>query len=229
MPTSITSTAEIPTARCVELASVFQDPLLEESLPASAPGAVRRRQMGLMMAAQTACRACPLIVDCLYRAVVEYDVAGYVAGTTPSQRAQIRHRLDITVEPENFDTLAGVTGRHHQVNHSEVVRLRNANPDESLEMLAQRLGCSLSTVKRHCAASVASPRQRRSPQRVQLSTRSSPLRLLWLAPHQHPEALKRPNPELRGRPVSDRSARVPFSSGQFCAATPRMGRSPRSA
>ena len=113
--------------------------------------------MGLMMAAQTACRACPLIVDCLYRAVVEYDVAGYVAGTTPLQRAQIRHRLGVTVEPENFDTLAGVTGRHHQVNHSEVVRLRNANPDESLEMLAQRLGCSLSTVKRHLR------RERREP------------------------------------------------------------------
>jgi Transcription factor WhiB len=68
-----------------------------------------------MSAAQTACRTCPLIVDCLYRAVVEYDVAGYVAGTTSSQRAQIRCRLDITVDPENFDTLAGVTGPHHQV------------------------------------------------------------------------------------------------------------------
>jgi Transcription factor WhiB len=157
MPTSSTITAEIATARCVELASVFQDPLLEEPLLASAPGAVRRRQLGLMSAAQIACQACPLIVACLYRAVVEYDVAGYVAGTTPAQRAQIRHRLDITVEPENFDTLAGISGRHHQVNHSEVVRLRNANPDESLEMLAQRLGCSLSTVKRHLR------RERREP------------------------------------------------------------------
>jgi hypothetical protein len=157
MPRSSTSTAEIATARCVELASVFQDPLLEEPIPASAPGAVWRRQMGLMSAAQTGCRACPLIADCLYRAVVEYDVAGYVAGTTLSQRAQIRRQLDITVEPENFDTLAGVTGPHHQVNHSEVVRLRNANPEESLEMLAHRLGCSLSTVKRHLR------RERREP------------------------------------------------------------------
>ena len=153
MPTSSTSTADI-SARCVELASVFQDPLLEEPHPASASGAVRRRQLGLIGTAQTACRECPLSVDCLYWAVV---VAGYVAGTTPSQRAQIRRRLDITVEPENFDTLAGVTGRHHQVNHSEVVRLRNAYPDESLEMLAHRLGSSLSTVKRHLR------RERREP------------------------------------------------------------------
>ena len=67
------------------------------------------------------------------------------------------------MEPENFDTLAGVTGRHHQVNHSEVVRLRHAKPDESLEMLAHRLGCSLSTVNATCAASVAGPQQRGHP------------------------------------------------------------------
>jgi hypothetical protein len=146
-PTS--STASNAAARCIELAAVFQDQLLEEPLPASAPGTVRRQQLALITTAQAACRDCPLIIDCLYRAVVEYDVAGYVAGTTPPQRAQIRRRLDITVEPEDFDTLAGVTRRHRQVNHSEVVRLRNANPNETLETLAQRLGCSLSTVKRH--------------------------------------------------------------------------------
>jgi hypothetical protein len=157
MSTSTTSTADQPTARCVALASVFHDQLLEEPLPANASAALRRRQMGLVADAQRACRACPLMVDCLYRAVVDYDVAGYVAGTTPPQRAQIRRQLDITVEAEDFDTLAGVTGRHRQVNHSEVVRLRNANPNESLEMLARRLDCSLSTVKRHLR------RERREP------------------------------------------------------------------
>jgi hypothetical protein len=157
MPTSSTKIDNYAAARCIELAAVFQDQLLEESLPASAPGVVRRRQLALITTAQAACRECPLIIDCLYRAVVEYDVAGYVAGTTPPQRAQIRRRLGITVEPEDFDSLAGVTRRHRQLNHSEVVRLRNANPQESLEALAQRLGCSLSTVKRHLR------RERRQP------------------------------------------------------------------
>jgi hypothetical protein len=100
MPTSSTKIDNYAAARCIELAAVFQDQLLEESLPASAPGVVRRRQLALITTAQAACRECPLIIDCLYRAVVEYDVAGYVAGTTPPQRAQIRRRLDITVEPE---------------------------------------------------------------------------------------------------------------------------------
>lgn len=136
-------------ARCIQLAAVFQDQLLERPLPAGASGTVRRRQQALITTAQAACRECPLIVDCLYQAIVEYDVAGYVAGTTPPQRAQIRRVLDVTVGPEDFDALAGATRRHRQVNHSEVVRLRNANPHESLETLAQRLGCSLSTIKRH--------------------------------------------------------------------------------
>jgi hypothetical protein len=156
MSTSSTSTADRTTARCVELAAVFQDQLLEDPLPASAPPALRRRQTGLITAAQGACRACPLIVDCLYRAVVEYDVAGYVAGTTPPQRAQIRRRLDITVEPEDFDALTAVTGRQRQVNHNELVRLRNANPHESLEMLAHRLAALSPQSSVTCAGSVAS-------------------------------------------------------------------------
>jgi len=35
------------------------------------------------------------------------------------------------------------------VSHEEVLRLRAQYPNDSLESLAMRLGCSLSTVKRH--------------------------------------------------------------------------------
>ncbi len=154
MPTLCPTTDHRPTRQpapigCVELAPIFQDQLLEESLTAAAPASLRHRQAALVRQAENACRACPLIADCLYRAVVEHDVAGVAGGTTAGQRQQIRRRLGIVVEPEDFDTLAGVTGRNRQVDHDEVVRLRNANPQESLEMLAHRLGCSLSTVKRH--------------------------------------------------------------------------------
>jgi hypothetical protein len=58
--------------------------------------------------------------------------------------------------------LAGVTGRHRQVDHDEVVRLRYAHPDESLETLAHRLGCSLSTVKRHLRRERRMPSVRRA-------------------------------------------------------------------
>jgi hypothetical protein len=136
---------------------VFQNPLLEEPLPSNTPAAVRHRYAVLIGQAERTCRSCPLIQDCLYAAVVEHDVAGYVGGTTPDQRARIRRSLRIRVQPEDLDTLAGVTGRHRQVDHDEVLRLRHAHPDESLETLARRLGCSLSTVKRHLR------RERRTP------------------------------------------------------------------
>ena len=157
---------------CVEFASLFQNPLLEEQPSHGASAEVRRRHDQLARAAYHVCGACPLIDECLYRSVVEVDVAGYAAATSPQQRALIRARLKITVDPEDFDTLAGVTGRHRQVDHAEVVRLRHAHPQDSLEDLAHRLGCSLSTVKRHLRRernNPASPAPRRpAPSREQV-------------------------------------------------------------
>lgn len=134
---------------CAEFSSLFQHPLMEEPPNTSAPADDRRQYMMMVRKAENLCLDCPLMVECLYNAVVRFDVSGYVAGTTTKQRLELRRRLGITVEPEDLDTLAGVTARHRQVDHDEVVRLRNANPHESLETLAHRLGCSLSTVKRH--------------------------------------------------------------------------------
>jgi hypothetical protein len=166
-----TLTPNRPVANCVELASLFQNPLLEDPIPANAPAAVRRRYTTLVNQAEDVCSSCPLIEGCLYQAVVEQDVAGYVAGTTPAQRAAIRARLNATVEPEDFDTLAGVVGgRHRQVDHDEVVRLRHAHPDESLETMARRLGCSLSTVKRHLRKERREPSRRASVARPTLAT-----------------------------------------------------------
>jgi hypothetical protein len=134
-------------ARCADHAELYQ--LLEEPPSPGAPAAVRRRHAEASARAEQICRSCPLFADCLYTAVVEHDVAGYVAGTDARQRERIRKLLAISVAPEDFDTLAGVTGRNRPVDHEEVIRLRNAYPQESLERLANRLGCSLSTVKRH--------------------------------------------------------------------------------
>jgi hypothetical protein len=150
-------TSSAPKPRCAELASVFQNPLLEEPMSSDAPVATRRQYQALVAQAEQTCLDCPLLARCLYAAVVDHDVAGYVGATTPAERARIRRALRVTVAAEDFDTLAGVTGGHRQVDHHEVVRLRHAHPDESLETLAHRLGCSLSTVKRHLR------RERRSP------------------------------------------------------------------
>jgi hypothetical protein len=222
MPTWSTKISDYAAARCLELTTVFQDHLLEEPLPATSPGTVRRRQLALLTTAQAACRECPLIIDCLYRAVVEYDVAGYVAGTTPPQRAQIRRQLDITVKPEDFDSLAGVARHHRQVNHTEVVRLRNANPNESLETLAQRLGCSLSTSSVTCAVSAAS--------RWPVPLRRGPALRRWsqsrpLSPaHRSPVAVVK-LPDSARRPVLVEPGRVPITRRIFACGSMQTAKS----
>lgn len=137
------------TPACVAAAQVFRNPLLEDPLPSRASGSVRQERAILVAKASDACANCPMFSTCLYDAVVTHDVYGFVAGTTARQRQEIRAELAVVLESEDFDTLAGVTAPNRKVDHAEVVRLRSANPTGSLEAIAHRLGCSLSTVKRH--------------------------------------------------------------------------------
>src|SRR5215217_9504505 len=46
------------------------------------------------------CAGCPLMVECLYRAVVEMDVSGYVACTTETDRQLIRRQLGIEIKQQ---------------------------------------------------------------------------------------------------------------------------------
>lgn len=146
MSTMIRTESVVPA--CVQHTDVFQHPLLEDAAPATTSTA-RRELAGLTARAESVCLECPLMTQCVYNAVVRYDVAGYVAGTTVRQRQTMRQHLGVRVQSDDLDTLAGVIAPNRQVSHEEVVRLRKANPHESLETLAHRLGCSLSTVKRH--------------------------------------------------------------------------------
>ncbi len=134
---------------CVRFAALFQHRLLDEPPTGSAPATVRRRYQHLTERAGAVCGTCPLRPTCLYDAVVVHDVSGYVAGTTQRQRLEIRRRVGVTMHPEDLDTIAGATGPNRPVDHEQVLRLRRADPDATLETIAHRLGCSLSTVKRH--------------------------------------------------------------------------------
>lgn len=148
-----TSTATVNATACVEFADLFLHPLLEDHSGASSQE--RREQAMMQRQAANLCAECPLRSKCLYDAVVNFDVSGFVAGTTARQRVEIRQRLGVRVQAEDLDTLAGVTASNRQVDHHEVVRMRKANPNETLDRIASRLGCSLSTVKRHLRKSRA--------------------------------------------------------------------------
>jgi hypothetical protein len=172
MPTTILTRTSVPTPgsrqrgpACASRPEVFQDPLVEDPPRGGLTRADRERQTRLVAQARATCETCPLLSTCLYDAVVRHDVAGFVGGTTVRQRNEIRRRLGIVVEAEDLDTLAGVIGGTRQIDHDEVLRLRRANPDETLEQLAQRLGCSLSTIKRHLRRERQEPTARRTVSR----------------------------------------------------------------
>lgn len=132
---------------CVSASNVFLHPLLDDSASPSTRGE-RREQAMLRSQAEAMCAGCPLLASCLNDAITKFDVAGFVAGTTKRQRQEIRARLGVYVAPEDFDTFAGVnSGR--QFDRYEIHRMRTANPDQPLSAIAAKVGCSISTVKRH--------------------------------------------------------------------------------
>jgi len=81
---------------CVKFASLFQNPLLEDETSVETAADIRT-QAALAAHAAKLCGECPLRAQCLTDAVVSYDVAGFVAGTTEPQRREIRARLALPV------------------------------------------------------------------------------------------------------------------------------------
>lgn len=138
---------EKPSTPCVRFSNVFLHPLMDESQSATTQ-ANRREQAMLRSQAEKVCAECPLFEACLTDAVTKYNVSGFVAGTTRRQRQEIRNRLGVQVAEEDLDFYVGVSSGR-QFDRNEIYRMRNANPDEPLSAIAARVGCSVSTVKRH--------------------------------------------------------------------------------
>jgi hypothetical protein len=134
---------------CSARSDIFQHRLMEDPPPTSATRRTRERYEQLVREAKSLCASCPMFTDCLFTAIAQHDVSGFVAGTTAAQRRSMRNLLDVEVQADDFDQLAGARGARRPVSHEEVLRLRTQYPNDSLESLAMRLGCSLSTVKRH--------------------------------------------------------------------------------
>jgi hypothetical protein len=135
---------------CSSDVDLYLHPLLEEPPEQSSVSPeVWTEYEGLVATARAACSACPLLDSCLYKAVVQIDVAGYVGCTTPAERTAIRALVSVSVQAVDLDSFAGARGDRQPVEHDDVLRMRAQHPDDSLEAIAARLDCSLSTVKRH--------------------------------------------------------------------------------
>ncbi len=129
---------------CIQAGEIFQHPLVEEP-----PTGRDERAQQLIGRAVKMCESCPLMESCLYSAVVEHDVSGVAGATTPLQRTRIRRLLGIRIARQDLTDFAGATREGGRLTHADVARARRADPDATLETIAERLGCSLSTVKRH--------------------------------------------------------------------------------
>lgn len=129
---------------CLQASDLFQHPLVEDP-----PTGRDERAQRLAGRAVQLCESCPLLEQCLYSAVIEHDVAGIAGGTTPLQRTRIRRLLGVNVAREDLSDFAGTTREGRRLTDADVARARRADPDATLETIAERLGCSLSTVKRH--------------------------------------------------------------------------------
>ena len=141
---------EFTSTPCATDIALYLHPLLEEPpVRSTAPRETWQEYERLVNSARGSCSTCPLLADCMYKAVVQTDVSGYVGCTTPKERVAIRKVLGVKVDNGVFDSFAGARGERQPVDHEDVLRMRAQHPDESLETIAGRLGCSLSTVKRH--------------------------------------------------------------------------------
>lgn len=142
------ATDTVPTP-CAEDPDFYLDDYLSSPPPRGELNAMQRRALVAKRAeAHRRCAGCPVLVDCLYRAVVEVDVSGFVACTTESERVRMRRDLGIRVHDTAPDLGASRVGVG-PVSHDAVLAARAAHPTDTCRQLAERLGCSPSTVKRH--------------------------------------------------------------------------------
>jgi len=138
------------TPPCAHVPEVYQDEMLH-SPPARADiSDAEWADLTVKRAsAHRQCAGCPLMVDCLYRAVVEVDVSGFVACTTEHDRLLIRSQLGIVVQQVTSTPYGAPRIGGGPVSHDAVMAARQAYPKDTCHQLAERLHCSTSTVKRH--------------------------------------------------------------------------------
>ena len=74
---------------------------------------------------------------------------GYVACTTEAERVLIREQLGIEVVRSTLTPYGAPRIGGGPVSHEAVLTSRQAFPKDTCQQLAERLGCSTSTIKRH--------------------------------------------------------------------------------
>lgn len=146
----MTILVEKVTPPCASVPEVYQDEQLHSPPARTDITAAEWEQLNVKRAsAHRRCAGCAVMVDCLYRAVVEVDVSGFLACTTENDRHQIRRQLGIQVRQAGTTPYGTARIGGGPVSHEAVMTVRQAHPKDTCHQLAERLGCSTSTIKRH--------------------------------------------------------------------------------
>lgn len=146
----MTVMVDTATTPCATVPEVYQDELLQSSPSRTEVSADDWARLSTTRAsAHRQCAGCPMMVDCLYRAVVEVDVSGFVACTTEDDRASIRRQLGIEIQQTTTTPYGAARIGGGPVSHEAVMAARHSYPKDTCQQLAERLDCSTSTVKRH--------------------------------------------------------------------------------
>jgi hypothetical protein len=141
---------DVVTPPCASVPEVYQDEHLHTPPTRAEISAAEWEELSLKRAsAHRQCAGCPQMIDCLYRAVVEVDVSGFVACTTEDDRAEIRRQLGIEIQQSSATPYGTARVGGGPVSHEAVMAARHAYPKDTCHQLAERLDCSTSTVKRH--------------------------------------------------------------------------------
>ncbi|KQX74252.1 WhiB family transcriptional regulator [Aeromicrobium sp. Root472D3] len=146
----MTATVDVVTPPCASVPEVYLDERLHTPPSRTELSAADWESLTLKRAsAHRQCAGCPLLVTCLYRAVVEVDVSGFAACTTEDDRAAIRRQLGIEIQQSSATPYGAARVGGGPVSHEAVMAARHAFPKDTCHQLAERLDCSTSTVKRH--------------------------------------------------------------------------------
>lgn len=168
----MTVMVDVVTPPCASVPEVYQDEQLQTPPARTDMSAADWQQLSVKRAsAHRQCAGCPMMVDCLYRAVVEVDVTGFVACTTEDDRAEIRRQLGIEIHQSSATPYGAARVGGGPVSHEAVMTARHAYPKDTCHQLAERLDCSTSTIKRHLRRA---REQKLNPSTVVAAASSSP-------------------------------------------------------
>jgi hypothetical protein len=146
----MTVTVDVVTPPCASVPEVYLDEHLHTPPSRTELSADDWERLTVKRAsAHRQCAGCPMMVNCLYRAVVEVDVSGFAACTTEHDRAEIRRQLGIEIQQSSATPYGAARVGGGPVSHEAVMAARHAYPKDTCHQLAERLDCSTSTVKRH--------------------------------------------------------------------------------